>query len=67
MLPICRAFASGVFKGCAGLYSWLAILVVVMLQCITLMRPMLSPVGEDSMPQGKRFFIQHFFDAMNLK
>ena len=66
VLPICRAFASGVFKSCAGLYSWLTILVVVMLQCITLMSPILSPIGEDSRPQGKRFYIQHFFDAMSL-
>ena len=66
VLPICRGFASGVFKSCAGLYSWLTILVVVMLQCITLMSPMLSPIGEDSRPQGKRFYIQHFFDAMSL-
>ena len=66
VLPIKRAFMSGVFNSCAALYSWLAILVVVMLQCITLMRPMLSPVGEDAKPQGKQFFIQHFFDALNL-
>lgn len=63
-LPVRRAFTSGVFSGCAGLYSWLAILVVVILQCITLMRPMLSPVGEGARPQGKQFFMQHFFESL---
>jgi MFS family permease len=64
VLPIKRAYMAGVFKSCTALYSWLAILVVVMLQCITLMRPMLSPVGEDARPQGKQFFIQHFFKSL---
>jgi MFS family permease len=64
VLPIKRAYMAGVFKSCTALYSWLAILVVVMLQCITLMRPMLSPVGEDAKPQGKQFFIQHFFNSL---
>jgi hypothetical protein len=36
-----------------------------MLQCITLMRPMLSPIGDEATPQGKQFFIPHFF--MSLK
>ena len=50
----------------AGLYAWIGVFVVVCLQFITIMRPMLSPIGEDSRPQGKRFYIQHFFDAMSL-
>ena len=64
VLPIKRAYMAGVFSGCAGLYSWLTILVVVMLQCITLMRPMLSPIGDGATPQGKQFFIQYFFKAL---
>lgn len=64
VLPIKRAYKSGVFSGCSGLYSWLAILVVVMLQCITLMRPMLSPIGDGATPQGKQFFIQHFLMSL---
>jgi hypothetical protein len=64
VLPIKRAYMSGVFSGCAGLYSWLTILVVVMLQCITLMRPMLSPIGDGATPQGKQFFIQYFFKSL---
>ena len=64
VLPIKRACMSGVFSGCAGLYSWLAILVVVMLQCITLMRPMLSPIEDGATPQGKQFFIQYFFKSL---
>lgn len=63
-LPIKRAYMSGGGSGCAGLYSWLTILVVVMLQCITLMRPMLSPIGDRAKPQGKQFFIQHFFKSL---
>ena len=64
VLPIKRAYMSRVFSGCAGLYSWLTILVVVMLQCITLMRPMLSPIGDGATPQGKQFFIPHFFMSL---
>ena len=64
VLPIKRAYMAGVFNSCAALYSWLAILVVVMLQCITLMRPMLSPIGDGATPQGKQFFIQHFFMSL---
>ena len=63
-LPIKRAYKSGVFSSCSGLYYWLTILVVVMLQCITLMRPMLSPIGDRATPQGKQFFIQHFFKSL---
>lgn len=64
VLPIKRAYMAGVFKSCAALYSWLTILVVVMLQCITLMRPMLSPIGDGATPQGKQFFIQHFLMSL---
>jgi hypothetical protein len=64
VLPIKRAYMAGVFKSCTALYSWLAILVVVMLQCITLMRPMLSPIGDEATPQGKQFFIPHFFISL---
>jgi hypothetical protein len=64
VLPIKRAYMAGVFKSCTALYSWLAILVVVMLQCITLMRPMLSPIGDEATPQGKQFFIQHFSKSL---
>lgn len=64
VLPIKRAYMSGVFKSCTALYSWLAILVVVMLQCITLMRPMLSPIGDGATPQGKQFFIRHFLMSL---
>jgi MFS family permease len=64
VLPIKRAYMAGVFNSCTALYSWLAILVVVMLQCITLMRPMLSPIGDEATPQGKQFFIPHFFISL---
>lgn len=64
VLPIKRAYMAGVFNSCAALYSWLVILVVVMLQCITLMRPMLSPIGDGATPQGKQFFIPHFFMSL---
>lgn len=35
-----------------------------MLQCITLMRSMLSLIGDGATPQGKQFFIQHFLTSL---
>ena len=48
----------------AGLSAWFVIFLVVALQAITLVRPMLSPVGAEREPEGKCFFVSHFFRSL---
>ena len=48
----------------AGLSVWFVIFLVVALQAITLVRPMLSPVGAEREPEGKCFFVSHFFRSL---
>ena len=48
----------------AGLSAWFVIFLVVALQAITLVRPMLSPVGAEREPVGKCFFVSHFFRSL---
>ena len=43
-----------------GLSAWFVIFLVVALQAITLVRPMLSPIGSAREPDGKCFFLTHF-------
>ena len=45
----------------AGLSAWFVIFLVVALQALTLVRPMLSPIGAERAPEGKCFFVSHFF------
>ena len=58
--PIVGAVAKGVAASSVGFKVWFVILVVVALQAITLVRPMLSPVGAERDPAGKCFFVRHF-------
>ena len=58
--PIVGAVAKGIVASSAGFKVWFVILVVVALQAITLVRPMLSPVGAERDPAGKCFFVRHF-------
>ena len=43
-----------------GLSAWFVVFLVVALQAITLVRPMLSPIGAERKPDGKCFFFAHF-------
>ena len=47
-----------------GLSAWFAIFLVVALQAITLVRPMLSPIGAEREPEGKCFFLSYFFKSL---
>ena len=48
----------------AGLSAWFVVFLVVALQAITLVRPMLSPIGVEREPEGKCFFLSHFFKSL---
>lgn len=48
----------------AGLSAWFVVLLVVALQAITLVRPMLSPIDAAREPEGKCFFLSHFFKSL---
>lgn len=61
--PIDTAVAKGIAASPAGFNVWFVILVVVALQAITLVRPMLSPIGQNRSPEGKCFFVQHFMQT----
>ena len=39
---------------------WLVVFAVVALQTVTLVRPMLAPIGTPRTPEGKCFFLMHF-------
>ena len=47
-----------------GLSAWFVIFLIVALQAITLVRPMLSPIGAEREPEGKCFFVSHFFQSL---
>lgn len=47
-----------------GLSAWFVIFLVVALQALTLVRPMLSPIGAEREPEGKCFFLSHFFKSL---
>ena len=49
-----------------GLSAWFVVFLVVALQAITLVRPMLSPIGAERTPEGKTFFLSHFFQSMEM-
>ena len=48
----------------AGLSAWFVVFLVVALQAITLVRPMLSPIGAERKPDGKCFFFSHFTQCL---
>ena len=62
--PIAAAAEKGIVANIAGLHMWLVVFAVVALQTVTLVRPMLAPIGTPRMPEGKCFFLMHFGEAV---
>ena len=60
LAALARASQSGVVASTAGLSAWFVVFVVVALQTVTLVRPMLAPLGSSRDPSGKCFFLGHF-------
>jgi hypothetical protein len=65
--PITAAAEKGIVVNKAGLHLWLVVFAVVALQTVTLVRPMLAPIGTPRTPEGKCFFLMHFGDSVGLK
>ena len=59
--------AKGIVERSIGLHMWLVVFAVVALQTVTLVRPMLAPIGTPRTPEGKCFFLMHFGDSVGLK
>ena len=64
--PVAAAVQKGIVETKAGLNMWLVVFAVVALQTVTLVRPMLAPVGTPREPDGKCFFIMHFGKSIGL-
>ena len=62
--PIAAAAEKGIVANRAGLHMWLVVFAVVALQTVTLVRPMLAPIGTPRTPSGKCFFLMHFGEAV---
>ena len=62
--PIAAAAEKGIVANRAGLHMWLVVFAVVALQTVTLVRPMLAPIGARRTPSGKCFFLMHFGEAV---
>ena len=62
--PVAAAAEKGIVANRAGLNVWLAVFAVVALQAVTLVRPMLAPIGTPRTPEGKCFFLMHFGKAV---
>ena len=62
--PFVGAVAKGIAASSAGFKVWFFLFIVVALQAITLVRPMLEPVGSERDPAGKCFFIRHFVKTL---
>ena len=58
--PVAAATEKGIVANRAGLRVWLVVFAVVALQAVTLVRPMLAPIGTPRTPEGKCFFLMHF-------
>lgn len=58
--PFVGAVAKGIVASSAGFKVWFFLFIVVALQAITLVRPMLAPIGTPREPEGKCFFVRHF-------
>ena len=58
--PFVGAVARGIAASSAGFKVWFFLFIIVALQAITLVRPMLAPVGTPREPDGKCFFVRHF-------
>ena len=65
--PIAAAVRKGLVANVVGLKAWLVVFAVVALQTVTLVRPMLAPIGTPRTPEGKCFFLMHFGDSVGLK
>lgn len=63
--PIVGAVAKGVIASDSGFKVWFVIFIIVALQAVTLVRPMLSPVGAARVPAEKCFFLQHFVKSFS--
>ena len=64
--PITAAAEKKIVANKAGLHLWLVVFAVVALQTVTLVRPMLAPIGTPRMPEGKCFFLMHFGDSVGI-
>ena len=58
--PVAAAVQKGIVETKTGLNVWLVVFAVVALQAVTLVRPMLAPIGTQREPDGKCFFLVHF-------
>ena len=58
--PFVGAVAKGIAASSAGFKVWFFLFIIVALQAITLVRPMLAPIGTPREPEGKCFFVRHF-------
>ena len=65
--PVAAAAEKGIVVNKVGLHLWLVVFAVVALQTVTLVRPLLAPIGTPRMPEGKCFFLMHFGDSVGLK
>ena len=64
--PVTAAAEKGIVANRAGLNMWLVVFAVVALQTVTLVRPMLAPIGTPRTPEGKCFFLMHFGESAGL-
>ena len=64
--PIAAAAEKGIVANKAGLHLWLIVFAIVALQTVTLVRPMLAPIGTPRTPEGKCFFLMHFGKSVGL-
>ena len=64
--PITAAAEKKIVANKAGLHLWLVVFAVVALQTVTLVRPMLAPIGTPRTPEGKCFFLMHFGDSVGI-
>ena len=66
MSPINAAAEKEVVANRAGLHLWLIVFAIVAFQTVTLVRPMLAPIGTSRTPEGKCFFLMHFGESVGL-
>ena len=64
--PVDVAAEKGIVAKAIGLRVWLVVFAVVALQAVTLVRPMLAPIGTPRTPEGKCFFLMHFGESAGL-
>ena len=62
--PVAAAAEKGIVVNKAGLHLWLVVFAVVALQTVTLVRPLLAPIGTPRTPSGKCFFLMHFGESI---